>query len=49
MDVNVNLVKNSEIMGEHRSIRSASAHLFRVWDRLVAGQHNVRHNLMLID
>ena len=41
MDVNVNLVKKSEIIGQRRSTRSASAHLFRLWDRLVAGHHNV--------
>jgi len=45
MDVNVNLVKKSEIMGQRQSTRLTSAHLFHLWDRLVAGHHNVWHNL----
>ena len=44
--VNVNLVKESQIVcQQRRSKRSANARLFRVWDRLVAGERSVRQTL----
>jgi len=46
VDVNVNLVKESQIVRQQRrSTRSASARLFHVWDRLVAGERSVRQTL----